>query len=258
MSTNPQLAALIAEVRAVLDKYGGVTMGGHAAAFPLVSNPQDEVATVAPPPDWAMRAAANTPHTAATGWESPVAPDRDEELAALLAAMPLPPARPDGSLHFNGALPDAQGTPGAVNTDVTDDPGVLLKTIGTPGWTARVRPSTGYTDPLKLQTMREYGIADENPADYELDHLVPLCCGGHPTAQGQLWPQLRTGEMGARVKDLTEVAAQHAILNGHMSLADVQRGFCEDWTKLHAALYSNPAVVRGLMAAAMEPPEDEP
>lgn len=209
------------------------------------------------PPAYGAHYAAASPQASGTfDGVKPQPPDDDLIREAMMAsAMPLPPARPAGSLHMIGPLADPIGTPGAVHPDYTEAD--IDKTIRVPGWTATVRPPTSYTTPLKLQMMREYGYPpDTDPATLELDHKVPLCCLGHPTSPLNLYPQPREGAWGARVKDLCEVAAQHAVLNGHMSLSDVQKGFCEDWTKLHAALFSNPAVVRGLMA--MEPPEDEP
>jgi hypothetical protein len=103
--------------------------------------------------------------------------------------------------------------------------------------------------------MGEYGIVG-NPSDYELDHLVPLCCGGNPTSQQNLWAQRRAGVNGASLKDLTEVMAQHAILNGHLSLSEAQLGFMRNWYALHVQLTSNPAVMKLMMA--LEPPEQEP
>jgi hypothetical protein len=183
-----------------------------------------------------------------------------DAVALLMGAIPLPPSRGPGVFSVrgpNGELPDTTGTPGATNPDVTDDPAVLKVTIGTPGWTAKVRPPVAYTNALKVQVMAEYGLTGD-PASFELDHLVPLCAGGNPTSQQNLWAQRRTGINGASVKDLTEVAAQHAILSGAMSLSDVQAGFMQDWTKLHDALFRNPTVVGSLLATAMAPPELEP
>jgi hypothetical protein len=175
--------------------------------------------------------------------------------AQLATAMPLPPARPAGSLHVsgpNGELPDPIGTPGAVQE------GVTAAMILAPGYTTKsVRPPTSYTDALKIQQMREYNLAGD-PSLYEEDHLVPLECAGHPTSPDNLWPQLRTGDFGARVKDLTENAARAALASGAMSLQEIQDGFKSDWTKLHAKLFTNPKVVGALMATAMEPPSDEP
>jgi hypothetical protein len=173
-----------------------------------------------------------------------------------MQTIPLPPGR--GHAIFtvrgpNGELPDPAGTPGATNPNVTD--ATLQQTIGTGGWTATVRPPVSYTDALKVQVMVEYGLAGK-PADYELDHLVPLCCGGHPTSQLNLWAQRRAGINGAPLKDLTEVLAQHAILAGHISLADAQKGFMTGWFALHQQLTSSPAVMKLMMGLA--PPEEEP
>jgi len=176
--------------------------------------------------------------------------------ATAMEMIPLPPARPAGSLHvtgLNGELPDLHGTPGAINPDVTE--ATIKNTIAVGGWTARVRPPVSYTNALKVQVMREYGLTG-NPASYELDHLVPLCAGGNPTSGQNLWAQRREGINGASTKDLTEVAAQHAILSGVMSLADVQRGFMTNWVDLHATLMTNPKVMRLMMVEA--PPEPEP
>lgn len=221
MGIDPQMAALIADLRAVLDKYSGPPADGahYAAAFPLVSNPQD----------------------VAGG-------------AQLTSSAAIAP----GSAKMVGPLPDPLVTPGFCNPAVTD--ATIKETIGTPNWTAKVRPPVSYTDALKRQQMVEYGYPpDTDPATLEEDHLVPLCAGGHPTDPRNLWPQPRTGPVwNARVKDLTEVAAQHAILNGHMSLEEVRQGFMTSWVDLHTKLFTNPAIVGSLLAAAMEPPQDEP
>jgi hypothetical protein len=175
-----------------------------------------------------------------------------------MGAIPLPAARGTGIFAVegpNGELPSHIGTPGAINPDVTD--ATLKETIGTPNWTATVRPPVSYTNALKIQVMSEYGIVG-NPTDFELDHLVPLCAGGNPVSQLNLWAQRRTGINSASVKDLTEVAAQHAILNGILSLSEVQQGFCQDWTALHTRLFTNPKLVASMMMMAMAPPEPEP
>jgi hypothetical protein len=191
---------------------------------------------------------------------SPIAAVPYEQLSGMMDAMtrgiPTPPARGVGIYKVqgpNGELPDPVGTPGATNPDVTD--ATLQQTIGTSGWTATVRPPVAYTNTVKLVVMGEYGLTG-NPADFELDHLVPLCCGGNPTSQLNLWAQRRAGVNGAPLKDLTEVLAQHAILAGHLSLSDAQQGFMKNWYDLHVRLTSNPATMKLLMGLA--PPEEEP
>ena len=56
----------------------------------------------------------------------------------------------------------------------------ISTTICKPGWTATVRPSTSFTQGVKLKFLREAGLDPDRAADYELDHFVPLALGGHP------------------------------------------------------------------------------
>jgi hypothetical protein len=171
----------------------------------------------------------------------------------LYGGFPLPPAKPPNSATIRDGLPDPAATPGAHDPLVKRS--TIHATIGVPGWTATVRPPTSYTNALKRNKMVEYGL-DGSPDDYELDHLIPLCCGGHPTDERNLWPQPRAGMFGARTKDLTEVAAQHAVLNDVMSLEYAQISFATNWIDLHAHLFGSPKM-RPLLAA-LPHPEDEP
>jgi hypothetical protein len=62
-------------------------------------------------------------------------------------------------------LPDSSCTPGSYNPDVTQSN--ISSTICVSGWTATVRPSTSYTNPLKAQGIIDYGYSDTNMSDYE-------------------------------------------------------------------------------------------
>jgi len=153
------------------------------------------------------------------------------------------------------AYPNPTITPGALNPTVTQ--ATIKKTIGVPGWTDKIRPPTSYTNALKRKQLTAYGYPSfTNLADLEEDHFIPLCCGGHPTNPKNLWPQRRAGHFGARTKDIAESAAQHAILNGIITLREAQDGFAQDWVALHKRLLANPKIV-GLMMA-MGPPDEEP
>jgi hypothetical protein len=92
-------------------------------------------------------------------------------------------------------------------------PKTIDVTIGTPGWTATVRPSVDYTNPIKTELAAAAGV---DPKDCELDHWVPLAVGGHPTNRANLilqsWPV-------AREKDLLERAVQLAVVGRHLTLA---------------------------------------
>ncbi len=175
----------------------------------------------------------------------------------LMQAIPLPPARPAGSLKSINDLPDRSANPGAINPDVTQQN--MATTIFVSGFTKTIRPSVAFTNALKRQQAIEYGY----PPDFDLslleeDHIVPLEAGGAPHDPANLWPQLRTGEWGARVKDLTENAANAALRTGAYTLKEIQDGFCQDWKALHARLFSNPKVVGAMMMMSLSPPEDEP
>jgi hypothetical protein len=132
-----------------------------------------------------------------------------------------------GSCHARGAppyvLPDPACTPGATNAEVTQ--ATIGSTICRRGWTRTVRPPESYTEPLKRQQAQAYGWIGPL-SRYEEDHLVPLELGGAPTDPRNLWP-----EPGAspNPKDQVESAANRAVCEGRMRLADAQRAIAADW-----------------------------
>src|SRR5581483_11403862 len=67
---------------------------------------------------------------------------------------------------------------GALNPDVTQSN--IATTICVRGWTATVRPPETYTTTLKVRQLAALAYADQNPADYEEDHIIPLELGGAP------------------------------------------------------------------------------
>src|SRR5437016_11891368 len=105
------------------------------------------------------------------------------------AVINSPTATPtaDGGCHSVNGLPDSICTPGVADPRVTQ--ANILTTICVSGYTTKVRPSTAYTNALKVEQIRAYGYADTNPTDYEEDHLIPLELGGHPTDPKNLWPE---------------------------------------------------------------------
>ncbi len=127
-------------------------------------------------------------------------------------------------------LPDPVCTPGATDSRVTQ--ANIQLTICRTGYTSTVRPPESYTEPLKRQLVQSYGETGAL-SRYELDHLVPLELGGHPTSVANLWP-----EPGAspNSKDRVELAANRAVCSGRLALADAQREMAADWTKLGAQL----------------------
>ena len=75
-------------------------------------------------------------------------------------------------------IPDHVRTPGALSLRVTQDNAAL--TVCVAGWTRTIRPTSSYTSRLKAKQMHALHLAG-SARDYEEDHLVPLCVGGHPT-----------------------------------------------------------------------------
>ena len=74
-----------------------------------------------------------------------------------------------------------------------------------------VRPSTTYTNGIKLKLMHEQSIPAETAGSIELDHRIPLALGGHPRNLENLTLQPWEGEGGAKKKDRLERALQKLV-----------------------------------------------
>ncbi|HVY06859.1 MAG TPA: hypothetical protein VHB46_12865 [Burkholderiales bacterium] len=126
-------------------------------------------------------------------------------------------------------IPDHERTPGAINQHVTQ--ANIEHTVCVPGWTSKIRPPTAYTNKMKARQMRELNLPGK-AKDYEEDHLVPLCVGGHPTDHRNLWPEPREGQWAAKFKDQLETSVCRAICRGALTLEEGQAIFLTpDWTK---------------------------
>jgi len=107
--------------------------------------------------------------------------------------------------------------PGVLNPDVTQ--ATIGSTICVHGWTATVRPPVDYTNELKVQQMREYGLAG-SPSGYQEDHLISLELGGDPTDPRNLWPE--PYPRAAQV-DTIENELNAEVCSGKLTLAEAQR-----------------------------------
>ena len=124
-------------------------------------------------------------------------------------------------------LPDPACTPGVADPRVTQ--GNLAATICKSGYSTSVRPSTSVTRPIKEAQMAAYGYADA-PANYELDHLISLELGGHPSDVKNLWPEAYgRGEWDAARKDQIENKLHDLVCAGSVLLAEAQRMEATDW-----------------------------
>jgi hypothetical protein len=127
-----------------------------------------------------------------------------------------------------GSLPDPACQPGAADPAVTQDN--ARTTICVSGYTTRVRPPVSYTDALKRDLVRRYGLSG-SLSGYELDHLVPLEVGGAPRSVRNLWPEARAQHPGAGEKDHLENLLHTRVCNGSIALADAQRLFEQNWVQ---------------------------
>src|SRR4030095_13072780 len=126
-------------------------------------------------------------------------------------------------------IPGHERSPGAIYPYVTQDN--IKETACVASWTRRVRPSSSYTTRLKVQQMREFGLARDIDHSDE-DHLVPLCVGGHPRDPRNLWPQPVKGRWTSAIKDQLEASVCRAVCRGDMTLQEGQTVFlAPDWTK---------------------------
>ena len=113
-----------------------------------------------------------------------------------------------------------------VNPDVHQSN--INRTICVSGWTATIRPPSAYTNKLKHSLVAATATLDRME-DYELDHVVPLSVGGHPTDPKNLQLQLWDGPAGAHAKDVVEVHMKTMVCNGKITLAKAQACFIKGW-----------------------------
>jgi hypothetical protein len=116
---------------------------------------------------------------------------------------------------------------GAVDPAVTQ--ANIRSTICTPGYTARVRPSSAWARTHKRRLMQQAGLPWETRWQYELDHQIPLATGGCPTCAANLTLQRWDGPDGAKAKDVVEARMHRAVCQGRLLLAVAQQCFREGW-----------------------------
>lgn len=130
---------------------------------------------------------------------------------------------------------------GAINQDI-QSPEQIAATICNSAWSTKSeRPPVSYTTPLKIAQLKQLGYPDQNPADFEEDHLISLELGGNPTSTQNLWPEPYTASVadgGARSKDQVENYLHAEVCAGSITLQEAQQAIVTDW---YAVLHSMPA-----------------
>ena len=111
--------------------------------------------------------------------------------------------------------------PGEVDAHVTQ--ATIHDTICQRGYTAKVRPPRQFTDTIKRRLVN--GLPG-SPQDYELDHLIPLGLGGHPTSPKNLWLQ---NWPEAAMKDRDELRLHRELSAGRVTLEAAQREMRAAW-----------------------------
>lgn len=151
--------------------------------------------------------------------------------AVVSSAPPAAPAgewtAPDGrtvsQLIAAHVLPNPRTTPGVINSNVS--PAVFASTVCKPGWTATVRPPTGWTDKIRNADTPP----GSKPLDGELDHLISIEDGGAPADPRNLWWMAYADRYGARVKDVLETKVRRLLCGGKITLAQAQAALSPNW-----------------------------
>ena len=139
-------------------------------------------------------------------------------------SIPIVSSDPTAKCHIQGVLPDPNCTSGAVDPKVTQ--ANIHQTICVSGYTKTVRPSTNYTNKLKIQQITEYGYSDTTLKDYEEDHLISLELGGAPSDPKNLWPEPGGSP---NPKDHIENLCHKKVCDGGITLAEAQKQISTNW-----------------------------
>lgn len=132
-------------------------------------------------------------------------------------------------------FPDLKLTPGALNPEVTQDN--IKDTVCLAEWRQKIQPPASYLDELKATQMKALHL-EGAPSDYQEDHLVPLCVGGHPTDPRNLWPQRVEGDWNVKVKDQFETAVCTRLCRGELTLEAGRAMFLEpDWREAYLKMF---------------------
>lgn len=129
-----------------------------------------------------------------------------------------------------GDLPKPELTPGVTDPEVTQanlKESVCKHTHFT--WTEAHQPPASYLEEAGRDLIREYGYTDTQLKHYQIDHLIPLSLGGHPTDRKNLWPQPLVAKWSARRKDYFEEMLHGKVCRGEISLSDAQNLFRTNW-----------------------------
>jgi hypothetical protein len=149
--------------------------------------------------------------------------------SGLLLIHPTPTTYPPHTLPPQGY--------GVTNPDITQ--ANINQTICNTTWSTKsIRPPVSYTNKLKAQDLQDPSYTDKNMADYELDHIISLELGGHPSDPKNLYPEpydniVNGLDLGAKSKDKVENYLHKQVCDGKISLVEAQNEIKTDWVAVY-------------------------
>ena len=126
-------------------------------------------------------------------------------------------------------VPNHALTPGLVRPDMTLDR--VCHTV----WHLDKRM---VTKEMKQDVAEHYDMPWKIHWTVEFDHLIPRCLGGADD-ELNLWPETRSGPMGALVKDKLEWYACKAVCAGTWDLETTRQAFATDWEGLYRRTFGD-------------------
>jgi hypothetical protein len=138
-------------------------------------------------------------------------------------------------------LPDPNLTPGATDPEVTEaniKESICKVTHFT--WTEGHAPPASFLENLAQEQIKQYGYADTTVKHYQMDHLIPLSLGGHPTDAKNIWPQLLLAKWSARRKDYLEEILHDKVCKGELGLKEAQDLFRTNWIEAYKKYIGDP------------------
>jgi len=122
-----------------------------------------------------------------------------------------------------GTVPNPRLTPGATRSvgigDVCSMPHEEV--------TREVSPS------MRERVLREYGIANAHPGDYEIDYLIAPGLGGTDDIRN-LWPEpYKSRTWNASVKDALEEHLHQLVCTHELDLSTAQQEIAENWIAVY-------------------------
>ena len=90
-------------------------------------------------------------------------------------------------------------------------------------------PPPSFLESIKKDQLKLYGYTDGAVKHYQMDHLIPLSLGGHPTDLKNIWPQVLITKWSARRKDYLEEILHEKVCKGEISLKEAQEQVRTNW-----------------------------